>query len=382
MSEEKLHRQSLPAQLVVRLRREILSKSESGRRLEAEGELARRFAVSVRTVREALSELALEGLVVRRQGKGTFVSDLAGRLHIGLWFGIDPQLTGRADAARRILSETHRLLVEGGAAVKIYTICCGNDRPVLDTGYRGFCTDLDKGWLSAVGVIQGPFGSPEISLVRSHGVPMVLDGSDGLPDDGEIGLDTAGLVREGTRRLMAMGCRRIAWLGWMGYPSHEGRSRCEALKEVFRVTLSEKGAETHAAWFRGETSPTLPGAGYDAFREVWFSTAEKPDGLLVTDDVLLPDTVAAIVETGVRVPGQLKVVATANRGMLNCPFFPAMRMEVDLDEAAQLKSRMLLSLARGESVSSPKALYSFRWVETPLSRPVHRIQNLPMPVSA
>lgn len=45
-----------------------------GEALPSEIALARRFRVSQGTVRKALDELAAQGIVVRRQGKGTFVS--------------------------------------------------------------------------------------------------------------------------------------------------------------------------------------------------------------------------------------------------------------------------------------------------------------------
>lgn len=49
-----------------------------GEAIPSEMELAARFRVSQGTVRKAIDELAAENLVVRRQGKGTFVPDLGG----------------------------------------------------------------------------------------------------------------------------------------------------------------------------------------------------------------------------------------------------------------------------------------------------------------
>src|SRR5262245_26904704 len=45
-----------------------------GTAIPSEGELARRFGASQGTVRKAIAALASENLVVRRQGKGTFVA--------------------------------------------------------------------------------------------------------------------------------------------------------------------------------------------------------------------------------------------------------------------------------------------------------------------
>ena len=46
-----------------------------GDAIPSEMELAARYAVSQGTVRKAIDELAAQNLLVRRQGKGTFVAD-------------------------------------------------------------------------------------------------------------------------------------------------------------------------------------------------------------------------------------------------------------------------------------------------------------------
>lgn len=55
---------------------QALAKGEwkSGEIIPSEGELAVRFGVSQGTIRKAIDELAAENLLIRRQGKGTFVA--------------------------------------------------------------------------------------------------------------------------------------------------------------------------------------------------------------------------------------------------------------------------------------------------------------------
>jgi len=68
-------RRSLQAQIKQILRDEITAGLwQQGSQLPPEPDLMRRFGVSRITVSQALRDLATEGLVVRRQGKGTFVS--------------------------------------------------------------------------------------------------------------------------------------------------------------------------------------------------------------------------------------------------------------------------------------------------------------------
>ncbi|MDQ3540240.1 MAG: GntR family transcriptional regulator [Chloroflexota bacterium] len=65
----------LYAQVASALRQEIGDTLKPGDSLPPEPELGKRFGVSRITVRRALDELVAEGLVIRRQGRGTFVRE-------------------------------------------------------------------------------------------------------------------------------------------------------------------------------------------------------------------------------------------------------------------------------------------------------------------
>lgn len=67
----------LYVQLMELLEQQILSgEREPGERLPSESELAKSFGVSIITVRNAIGGLCEQGLVERKQGKGTFVRKL------------------------------------------------------------------------------------------------------------------------------------------------------------------------------------------------------------------------------------------------------------------------------------------------------------------
>ena len=88
---------------------------KQGERIPAEPELAARYEVSRITARQAVMQLVREGLVVRRQGKGTFVSaatvqhdllglrgiyaELGGNLHVN-GSARAPQVTGGFELLR------------------------------------------------------------------------------------------------------------------------------------------------------------------------------------------------------------------------------------------------------------------------------------------
>jgi GntR family transcriptional regulator len=65
----------LYAQVKETLQREIEQNMQPGQNLPIEPELEKRFGVSRVTVRRALEELESDGLIIRKQGRGTFVRE-------------------------------------------------------------------------------------------------------------------------------------------------------------------------------------------------------------------------------------------------------------------------------------------------------------------
>jgi len=108
---QPLSRRNLAELAVETIKRYILQENlEEGDRLPGEEELAESLAVSRNIIREALTTLAAEGLVVRQTGRGTFVQEfdrqkLAETL---------PPLIGPRGASARALDE-FRIALELGA---------------------------------------------------------------------------------------------------------------------------------------------------------------------------------------------------------------------------------------------------------------------------
>jgi len=110
MSEgEEATRESLRARL-----RELVSAARPGDRLPSERDLSRRWRAARMTVRGATDALVAEGLVARRHGSGTYVSEagspLARRERLKI-------LTQRADA---LLAEARHLDVDLDDVIKLF----------------------------------------------------------------------------------------------------------------------------------------------------------------------------------------------------------------------------------------------------------------------
>jgi GntR family transcriptional regulator len=120
-----------------------------GEAIPSEMELAARFGVSQGTVRKAIDELAIDNLVVRRQGKGTFVATHAEENIQYRFLRLMPnegEMTGMArkflDCKRtRAPADVARALSlkAGEGVVQVLRTLSRNDRPVV----------LDEIWLPA-----------------------------------------------------------------------------------------------------------------------------------------------------------------------------------------------------------------------------------------
>lgn len=95
--------------------RELVFNSAPGARLPSDAEMAERFSVSRMTARSAIQQLVNEGLIVRRQGAGTFIREAPLHRHEGLLMSFT------ADMERRGLRASSRLItaeLRGGSAAE------------------------------------------------------------------------------------------------------------------------------------------------------------------------------------------------------------------------------------------------------------------------
>jgi GntR family transcriptional regulator len=123
-SPEPLYRQ-----LASHLENEIRSgRLKAGDRLEAEGLLTQRFQVSRITLRQAVAALVRKQLLVRRQGKGTFVTAPAVRHDLRSSHGLLGSLFSQAPGASARLLRYEMLVPSVETAA---TLGLGPERPAL-----------------------------------------------------------------------------------------------------------------------------------------------------------------------------------------------------------------------------------------------------------
>lgn len=336
---------SLPAQIARRLREEVIADCFPGEQLPSVIELASRFGASKHSISTALEILARDGIVVRRPGRGVYVSRQIRRWRIGILSELnllDPRIgpfhRAQADALKQQFGAA-------GCEARLYM---GHYVPgptgTGDTTCPQFWAEVAAGRLDGVVILDAPYRSTVGERIRNCPVPAV-----GSMTGFEMKIDFQALTTAAVQRLVAQGCRKVGVLGWAWRGA-----------ELFRQAIADCGLAANDAWIRCDLDPAVGGAGWEEFREIWSARCGRPDGLVVLDDMLFAETQLAIFEQGVRVPADLRLAIQSTRGSTLPIRLPATRYEFDPAEAAALHVAMLLDRLNGQTPATPFPTVPFR----------------------
>lgn len=202
-----------------------IGKYEVGARLPSESQLVKQFGVSRPTVARALRDLQIEGVIERRAGSGSFVSDKKSAPKETRQLGLLIPGLGTTEIFEIICGELATL-----SRASEYTLLWGSStHPRQDQdGSRKHAHELCEQFIErrVTGVFFAPFeltpGAEEtnqhiVERFRECGVPVVLLDRDLTPFPQRSNFDLVGLdnVAAGymlAEHLIKLGCRRIAFV--------------------------------------------------------------------------------------------------------------------------------------------------------------------------
>jgi len=345
----------LHLQVAERIRRDI-ADLEPGTKLWSEAALARRLDVSVFTVREALSLLAVQGYVERRPRSGTYVGNHRQRQAVGILCGVDITHPRASYFYRRLVHRLRTDLEDLELPVRIYI---GRAAPGSGDGLmcNEFWEDVAEHRLAAAVRVATPQDDQWTHRLDREGVAWFP-----RPNGFEVWQDYPGLIREGLAYLRDNGCRRIAVVGWPGVEAAAG-SRLRDLRASLEAEMDPKR-------FKTDLRIGSTGAGWDAVMELWTGSTDKPDGLLVCDDVLFSEAAQGLAALGVRVPEDLLVASHATAGDSDLVPFPMLRLEFNADEHARLLAEHVAAVVSGRTPEPRRVTLPCRRVHVEQRRPV------------
>ncbi|MDD5705323.1 MAG: substrate-binding domain-containing protein [Kiritimatiellae bacterium] len=310
------------------------------------------------TVERALALLEAQGLIERKPRKGIFVADPLKR-------------TGE------IAIVMNGLLIEPSAS-PVYGLACSRVRGGLqdinprwkvklhlgseDVPGRHLTENLDLLDPAVLPRLRGvlsfhPLLQMETDL-SAAGVPVVYLGAGHAWGCG-VFLDDSAMVREGVRRLAEAGCRDVRLLlpSNPGMPNHDANERNRrANEEAARcgIGLRVETITFDHIWTERQ--------GYELFMRLW-RQGDRPDGVMVQDDVLCGGVLRAILELRLEMPRDLKLVTHANRGIELPHSRPVSRLEFDVAVWADRAVRMLETRIRQRSPETPGEMLQPIWVQ-------------------
>jgi len=150
---------------------------------------------------------------------------------------------------------------------------------------------------------QPPSAVEAFARIEARGVPYVLvDRRFSAVNTSFVGVDDEVIGRMATEHLIARGCRRVAHIA--GPPTTPGLGRLNGYREAL-LAAGLPAAEPYVAQASDDAS------GYQAARRL-LALDPVPDGIFGYNDPVAAGAMKAVLEAGLRIPADLKVVGAGN----------------------------------------------------------------------
>ncbi len=351
MTKLTTHR-ALALQIATILRKEVIAKYQPGDRIPGDNELAERFKVSYMTVRQAMVSLVHEGVLVRRQGSGTYVAEQTGSLTVAIYTELDIYRQAGGSFAALVVGHLQQILEDAQIPSRMFigAIPAYNERepgvqPVADEPTcQGFIEAAKSQRLRGVFQINAPAHESWLKPLRQRKIP-VIGADEGISH--LIRTDICSGITLAVERLVSEGLRDLALIDWTGKAE-----RPDTARHAFRAAMQAHGLEIAPERMAGDIHPLLPGAGWYQFRAIWQAATRKPQALIIADDYLFRDALYSALELGVKIPDGLRIVSLRNRGSSVCSPLPVLWMENDPELYARAYLDRLLAIEAGDSSKS------------------------------
>ncbi|MHC5053172.1 MAG: substrate-binding domain-containing protein [Planctomycetota bacterium] len=288
--------------IVRRLTGDIASgKLPPGERLPTRAEVERRFDASSVTVQRAFDRLIASGFVTSRGRGGTFVAERPPHL-----FRFVLALPSVAEGGGwvnfwTVLVECARELEERTPlSVSVYA---GVSSVGAGNGYHALLEDVRERRVAGIVFATDPWTVAGTPIVDEPGIPRVAFGS--LPSTGNVPVIRLGSDEWHERALDHLASRGRKRVALLTVPGLAARAN-----ERFMEAVRERGMECRPQWVQAAPQ-SEPVWARNAVLAV-MSGRELPDGLVITDDNLVEHACSGLIEAGVKVPGDLEVVAHCN----------------------------------------------------------------------
>lgn len=345
--------------------------SRVGRRLQPEEVLARSLGVSVRQVRKLLNELVAEGVLVRRRGSGTYVRRLPtnkglaktdtippevlfvandgqtavngrpAKLQLGLWSDLAYMQHPNQEILAGMAQEAERL----GHYLAVHSVVEQRDQPVTP---EELAKRLERAPEDGY-IINARWAElfDQLTTWQAGAVVYYQSGSIDVSHTPLVMFNTDETVQRAMRLLSKQNCKRIAVIGRLATQTREDA----AYEVACRLVGQEYRGSQYVDFF-------LPSSN-DAGQSLLAAAGERPDGIYVADDHLLPTLMQTMKAQGLEVGRDIAIITLSNAGVALPEEYEWSRLEFDPRQLGCALVRQLVeTINRAEQPTPTQALYA------------------------
>lgn len=331
--------------------RERIRTMEDEARLPARGDLSQEYGVTRTTIDRAISELIGEGLLVAKDGSGTYVvgeSQAAERKGVDSWGVILPD----------IMQDTYPGILRGvedaAEANRINVVICNTNNSIeKQTSYIEKLLESEVSGVVMVPAIRGSYDLEPFKRIQAKGIKLVFCNR-GVPGI-EAPIVASNNFYGGflaTSHLLKNGYRKVAYLSRPAYSVAIERY------QGYMGALSEAGMDIDEGRVRFEESYDIERPGYLSAREL-LESKTGVDAIFCFNDVVARGAYEAAVDLGLRPGADVGLVGYDNTNV--CGLFPVKLSSVLFKtyEIGSMAAKVLLEALSSEP-PSPGAQHIFQ----------------------
>ena len=325
-------------------RRIVLGEFRSGNVLPTRETLKRDFGVSNSTVQQALSTLKDEGFIFSRQGSGSFVADNLPHLtNYAIAFPCprgDPDYWSRFSVA--LLNEA--AMLESRQTQYRLPIYHNVDRELGSPERRALEDEVRNHRLAGVILARRPFGLDGSSILLDPMVRRVCYTSQISENLPAVFVDYQSFANQALDELKRRGRTRIAIIS---------DARAITTTTDFLVNgLAERGMTTQPWWVHKTAAHPMDASRTLTHLLMRDNPADRPDGIVITDDNLIEGVSAGLIAANIRVPTDVDVVAHANFPLPSPTVLPVISLGFSATEILETCLKVIDAQREGKDVPS------------------------------
>ena len=194
---------------------------------------------------------------------------------------------------------------------------------------------------------QPPSSYDLFRYIEARNIPYVLiDRHFPAVQANYVGADDEAIGRLATKHLLERGCRRIAHIA--GRPLIPGAGRLKG----YRETLAEAGISVPAGYVVHASDDA---GAYEATRQL-LALGSRPDGIFGYNDPTAAGAMKAILEQGIRIPEEIKVIGVGNVHYSDLLRVPLSTIDQSSTTIGQRAAEILTKAIGSKRKRPPKAI--------------------------